>query len=120
MFHNLFASDAHLGVFAIYGYIVAMSDSRRALLYLIITEARRVIRHAEDALLSDAPGDREEPRRLCAWLYRLACEVAMVRGWSRPRIDARIEAEAIQASKDQDWTWHVTEVAKQAARWMWK
>jgi hypothetical protein len=90
-------------------------DSRRALLLRIIADARRVITHAETALLADDP---HEPRRLCAWLYRLACEVAMIRGWRRPHIAPEIEAEAIEASRDQSRLWAATEAAKDFARWL--
>jgi hypothetical protein len=88
-------------------------DSRRALLLQIIADARRVIRHAEAALY---PGDPHTPRRLCAWLYRLACEVAMVRGKRRPDIAPEIEAEAIQASADQSRWWAAMAAAKGLAR----
>lgn len=90
-------------------------ESRRALLLLIIADARRVIRHAEAALLS---GDTAESPRLCAWLYRLACEVAMLRRWSRPCIDRRIEAEALRVSADHAAQWRAIEAAKGIARWL--
>jgi hypothetical protein len=89
-------------------------DSRRALLLQIIYDANRVIRHAEAALLS---GDTAEPTRLCAWLYRLACEVAMLRGWPRPRVDRRIEAEALCVSADQAAQWRAIEAARGWVRW---
>jgi len=89
-------------------------DSRRALLLQIIADARRVIAHAEAALYT---GDPHEPRRLCAWLYRLACEVAMVRGRRRPDIAPEIEAEAIHASADQSRWWAAMSAAKGLARW---
>jgi hypothetical protein len=89
-------------------------DSRRALLLKIIADARRVITHAEAALRT---GDSTKHRRLCVWLYRLACEVAMIRGWRRPHIAPEIEAEAIQASEDQSRWWAATEAAKDLARW---
>ena len=89
-------------------------DSRRALLLKIIADARRVIAHAEAALRTDDP---TKPRRLCVWLYRLACEVAMVRGWRRPHIAPEIEAEAIQASADQSRWWAAMSAAKDLARW---
>lgn len=89
-------------------------DSRRALLLQIIAEARRVITHAEAALHT---GDPHEPRRLCSWLYRLACEVAMIRGRHRPDVAPEIEAEAIQASAEQSRWWAAMNAAKGLALW---
>lgn len=41
----------------------------------------------------------------------------MLRRWPRPRIDPRIEAEALRVSADQAAQWRAVESARGLARW---
>ena len=96
-------------------------DTRIALLLQIEAEALQVAARARSLRegRDDHPPSPERIRGLCAWLYRLSCDVEMVAGGDRPpKIYPPIEAEALGYSADQARRWSLAEMAKRCVAWL--
>lgn len=98
-------------------------DSRIALLLQIEAEALRVAARAR-SLREGGDGRAATPERirgLCAWLYRLRCELVMVVSGDRPpKIYPPIETEALGYSADQARGWRWVEAVKRAGRFLFR